>query len=297
MAVICTNDYFDSNAAGIKIHYMKWEDKDVTPKAICLIAHGVAEHISRFDGIAEYLAKEGYVCYGEDHIGHGESAPTRDLMGTLPAGADEDIVKDMHKLRDIAVAENPGLPEVIIGHSMGSFVAKLYCAAYGDELKGAVYCGSGDFFNWLRKIKKPFGMLVKLIGRNRQVKVSNNMLTTAWLSRSKKNREIYLADELMTYNYTPGLIEVLGFLAADSAGPIWAEKVRKDLPILVVAGTQDIVGFCGIGVKNADKAMKETGHTDVTTKWYKGYRHELFRDDCAPEVYADVLAFLNRVLG
>jgi alpha-beta hydrolase superfamily lysophospholipase len=171
---------------------------------------------------------------------------------------------------------------------MGSFVAKIYCANYGKELKGVAFCGSGDFTNYLRFVKVPFGMLVRFIGRDRQVLVKNNIVTTAWLSRSKDNRRDYLADELITKYYTPGLIETLGFLAADSSGVHWAKKVRKDLPILVLAGTQDLVGFCSYGVKMADKAMVKTGHYDIEYKWYKGFRHELLRDDCQEEVFKDL---------
>ena len=290
MAVNCEERRFPSSNGEDKVRYLTWKDDSVETKGIYLIAHGVCEHIDRFDGVARYLAERGFAVYGEDHLGHGKTAGWDDLkqIGILPKKADKDIIKDMHKMRDIAVMENPGVPEFILGHSMGSFVAKIYSANYGEELKGAVYCGSGDFTNYLRFAKVPFGLLVSIIGRDRQVKVSNNMLSTGWLSRSKENRRDYLADPYITAYYTPGLMETLGFLAADSSGVHWAKKVRKDLPILVISGTQDIVGFCTVGVKMAAKALEKTGHEDVTHKWYKSYRHEILRDDCKEQVYQDV---------
>lgn len=290
MSVNCVERRFASTDGKDNIRYLTWKDDSAPVKGIYLIAHGVCEHIDRFDGVARYLAERGFAVYGEDHIGHGLTAGSEDLkeIGKTPKNADKYIVKDMHKLRDIAVSENPGVPEFLLGHSMGSFVAKIYCANYGKELKGVAFCGSGDFTNYLRFAKVPFGMLVRFIGRDRQVLVKNNIVTTAWLSRSKDNRRDYLADELITKYYTPGLIETLGFLAADSSGVHWAKKVRKDLPILVLAGTQDLVGFCSYGVKMADKAMVKTGHYDIEYKWYKGFRHELLRDDCQEEVFKDL---------
>lgn len=291
---------FDSTSGTDVVRYLKWSDTEAAPKAIALIAHGVCEHIDRFDGIAEHLVKAGYVVYGEDHVGHGKTAAglqEENLrnIGKCPQNADKIVIKDMHKLRDIAVAENPGLPEILVGHSMGSFVAKIYGATYGKELAATVYCGSGDFFGSpFRCIIYPLRPLFfnKAI-KDFEVKVSNTVTTLGWLSRDVENRKIYLKDELITKYYTPGLMAMLGGLAATSAGTLWARKMPKDLPILVVAGTQDIVGFCGIGVKAANKWMDIAGIKDHTTKWYKGYRHELFRDDCKEEVYNDITNWLK----
>ena len=303
MSISCKDRRFDSTCPGESIRYLTWKDEETPPKAIALIAHGVCEHIDRFDGIAKALVKCGYVVYGEDHLGHGLTAAgepdsdERDLrkIGKCPKNADKYIITDMHKMRDIAVSENPGLPEIIVGHSMGSFVAKLYCANYGSELSAAVFCGSGDFFgSGFRAVIYPLRPLFyseKL--RDREVIVKNNVLSTWWLSRDKENRRDYLADELITKYYTPGLMAVLGSLAARSAGYLWSRKMPKDLPVFVVAGTQDIVGFCTLGVRQADKCMDLAGVKDHTTKYYKGYRHELFRDDCKAAVYSDITDWLT----
>ncbi|MCQ2486579.1 MAG: lysophospholipase [Clostridia bacterium] len=291
MAVTCTERYFDSTCGTEKVRYLTWKDDSVETVGIYLIAHGVCEHIDRFHGVADFLAERGFVVYGEDHLGHGKTAATIDKIGELPEKADIHIVDDMHKLYGIAREEVPEGPVFLLGHSMGSFVAKIYSGKYPETIDGVVYCGTGDFTNLLRYIKKPFGLLVKLIGRNRKVLVSNNMLTTSWLSRSKENRADYLKDELITKYYTPGLIEVLGFLAADCAGEKWAKTVPTDMPILIVSGTQDIVGFCKIGVNVTEKVLRETGHNDVKKIFYKSYRHEILRDYCREDVYNDIYAW------
>ena len=300
MSVEVQERRFPSTNGKDQIRYLTWKDDSVETKGIALIAHGVCEHIDRFHGIGEYLAKKGYAVYGEDHIGHGKTAMGEKgdyrKIGKVTKNADKDIIKDMHKMRDIAVSENPGLPEIIVGHSMGSFVAKIYCAEYGKELSAAVYCGSGDFFgSGFRILIYPLLPLFydeKI--KDFEIPVSNNMLTTCWLSRSKENRADYLKDKMTTKYYTPGLMACLGGLAARSAGMAWAVRVPKNLPILVVAGDQDRVGFFGIGVKQADKWMDLVGIKDHTTKWYKGYRHELFRDDCRQDVYYDIDQWLKK---
>lgn len=299
MSIKCEERFFESTDRKDRVRYLTWKDDEVETKAIALIAHGVCEHIDRFDGIANHLAKAGYVVYGEDHVGHGKTAMGVEEnlrnIGKVPKNADKIVIKDMHKMRDIAVSEHPGLPEILIGHSMGSFVAKIYGATYGKELSATVYCGSGDFFGSLfRCIIYPLVPLFYAAPvKDIEVKVSNNMLSTWWLSRSKENRADYLKDPMITVYYTPGLMAMLGSLAARSAGILWARKMPKDLPIFVVAGTEDPVGFFSLGVRAADCWMDKVGIKDHTTKYYRGYRHELFRDNKKEEVYNDISNWLK----
>ena len=299
MSIKCEERFFESTDRKDRVRYLTWIDDSVETKGVALIAHGVCEHIDRFHGIGEHLAKAGYAVYGEAHVGHGKTAMGEEQnlrnIGKCPKGADKIVIKDMHKMRDIAVSEHPGLPEVLVGHSMGSFVAKIYGATYGKELAATVYCGSGDFFgNPFRLLIYPLVPLFTAAPvKDLEIKVTNNMFSTGWLSRSKENRADYLKDPMITVYYTPGLLAMLGALAARSAGTLWPRKMPKDLPVLVVAGTQDIIGFCGIGVKFADRWMDKAGIKDHTTKWYKSYRHELFRDDCKEEVYNDITDWLK----
>lgn len=129
MSIKCEERFFESTDRKDRVRYLTWIDDAVETKGVALIAHGVCEHIDRFHGLAEHLAKAGYAVYGEDHVGHGKTAMGEEQnlrnIGKCPKGADKIVIKDMHKMRDIAVSEHPGLPEVLVGHSMGSFVAKI----------------------------------------------------------------------------------------------------------------------------------------------------------------------------
>ncbi len=293
MAITVEERYFTSTNGTDNVRYLTWKNDEVETIGTYLIAHGVCEHIDRFDGLASYLADRGFVCYGEDHLGHGKTAPTLDDIGRLPEGADQTIVDDMHKLGTIAKTENPDLPMFLLGHSMGSFIAKLYAAKYGDTIEAATFCGSGDYSDALRFVIHP---LVKVLDtlklRDKRWEVTNNMTSVAWLSRDKANREDYLQDKYITKYYTVGLLETLGLFAGDCSGLLWARKVRKDLPILEISGSEDIVGLCTVGINAMDLYLRLTGHKDVTKKFYVPYRHEILREEgCRDKVYAKVYGF------
>ena len=193
MSIKCEERFFESTDRKDRVRYLTWIDDSVETKGVALIAHGVCEHIDRFHGIGEHLAKAGYAVYGEDHVGHGKTAMGEEQnlrnIGKCPKGADKIVIKDMHKMRDIAVSEHPGLPEILVGHSMGSFVAKIYGATYGKELAATVYCGSGDFFgNPFRLLIYPLVPLFTAAPvKDLEIKVTNNMFSTGWLFGPKSD--------------------------------------------------------------------------------------------------------------
>ncbi len=293
MATKAEERFFDSTSGTAKVRYLVWNNPDVETVGIYLIAHGVCEHIDRFDGLATYLADRGFVCYGEDHLGHGKTAASIADIGKLPKGADKAIVDDMYRLCGIAKEENPGKPAFLLGHSMGSFIAKMYVTKYADSVESAVFCGSGDYSDCLRFVIHPLCKVLDTLGlRDRSMLVENTMATTWWLSRDKDNRADYLKDEYITKYYTLGLMETLGLFAGDCSGLLWARKVPKDLPMLLISGSEDPVGLFTLGVNCMELWLKMTGHRDIEKKFYIPYRHEILREKkCREKAWARVYGF------
>ena len=130
----CKEFYFKGKE-DLDIHVYKWTDKNIAPKAVVQIAHGMAETAIRYKEFAEKLTKNGYVVYINDHRGHGLTAKTLDNVGYL---ADKDgftyLVEDMNTLTQIIKEENPHLPVYLFGHSMGSFASQRYIMKYGNNL-------------------------------------------------------------------------------------------------------------------------------------------------------------------
>ena len=73
----------------------------------------------------------------------------------------------------------------------------------------------------------------------------------------------------------------------------WYTQLDTELPILLIAGSDDPVGNYGKGVKSVFDKLILTGH-NAKLKLYPDCRHEILNDSCEEEVIADILAFLDK---
>ena len=128
-------------ADGTEIHAYRWSP-DGPAKAIVQIAHGMGEHAGRYRRLGEALTDAGYVVYANDHRGHGRTAGSPDRHGDLGSGGWSGLVSDLGALSEVARREHPGLPLVILGHSMGSFALQQYLLEHGADLDAAVLSGT-----------------------------------------------------------------------------------------------------------------------------------------------------------
>ena len=140
---------FKSTSGVCDIHTVLWypdKEKYENPVGVVQIAHGMIDHIERFEGLALYLAERGFVVAGNDHLGHGDSVNDKNDWGYFAKGNNSGLylVKDMHKLTIIMKKRFPELPYILIGHSMGSFMTRRYLMMYGNELDAAVILGTGN---------------------------------------------------------------------------------------------------------------------------------------------------------
>ena len=114
------------------------------PRGVVQIAHGIAEHIERYDAFLRFLAENGYVAVGNDHLGHGKTAVRLDERGFFAEeGGWTYVVDDMEKLREIIRQDYPDVPYVFFGHSMGSFLTRTFLIRYPDLYDAAILSGTG----------------------------------------------------------------------------------------------------------------------------------------------------------
>ena len=119
-----------------------WDDVRSDAKGVIQLVHGMAEHIARYDEFARFLAANGFVVCGNDHLGHGKSIDDRYQIGYMgDYNGDKRLVDDMHILTKIMKKRNPDIPYFLFGHSMGSFCSRIYAVHFGYELDGVILCG------------------------------------------------------------------------------------------------------------------------------------------------------------
>ena len=128
-------------------------------------------------------------------------------------------------------------------------------------------------------------------GRNNE-RIENCRTEYDWISRDEEIVEKYAADELCTFVFTVNgfinLAEVLWYVSNDK----WYTNLRKDLPLLLLAGDADPVGNYGKGVRSVYEKLCEY-RCDASMKLYEGARHELLNELCREEVYGDILEFIS----
>lgn len=102
MAIVRTEAYFNSSNGINKIRTLIWKDDELTPRGVFQIAHGMAEHIGRYDEFAKYIASNGFIVCGNDHLGHGKSVNDVSELGFIAEkNGDKRLVDDMHILTKI----------------------------------------------------------------------------------------------------------------------------------------------------------------------------------------------------
>ena len=264
---------------------------DREPKAILQIAHGMGEHAKRYRRLAEALTNAGYVVYANDHRGHGRTAGSPDRYGDLGPGGWAGLVSDLGELSTVARKEHPGIPLIVLGHSMGSFALQQYLLDHSADLDGAVLSGTSAL-----------DLIASGIDPSQEVDLSafNAPFQPArteydWLSRDPAEVDAYVADPACGFGL--GSSSVGGMLEglAPTADQQRLAAISRHLPIYLMSGDDDPLAGGGALIDVVADRYREAGVLDVTVARYPGARHELFNETNRDEVTTDLLAWLDRV--
>jgi alpha-beta hydrolase superfamily lysophospholipase len=250
----------------------RWSAED--PRVIVLLAHGYGEHAGRYEHVAQALVDElGAAVYAPDHRGHGK---TDGATGLVEDG--EAITGDLHDVADEARAEHPGLPVVLIGHSMGGLIATRFAQRYGDELTALVLSSPaiGDY--------PAFQGLLAMDP------IPDVPIDPAVLSRDPAVGEAYAADDLVYHGpfQRQTLEQLLAAIARVNEDPAFG-----DLPTLWIHGSDDML----LPLEQTRPGIDHVRGSAFQEKIYEGGRHENFNETNRDEVIGDVVAFLRGALA
>ena len=272
-------------------------------RAIVQIAHGMAEHIERYDDFARFLVARGFVVCMNEHAGHGAHAETLGYFAETDGAAH--LVNDMKTLQDEMVKEYPYVPVFLLGHSMGSFLARKYITLYGDTLNGCILSGTSGpnsavgFGKLLASIQKKIrgpkseGKLLTKIAFGSYLKnIEDPINKDAWVSSDEEICTAYNEDSYCGFTFTAGGFYDLFCLLEEINKNEWFEKVPKSLPIYMFSGEEDPVGEYGKGVMLVFEKLKDAGIEDIKLQLYPGGRHEMLNEVNKDKVYEDTLNWL-----
>ena len=280
------------------------------PKGIVQLIHGFGEHSRRYIHMISAFLDAGYIVAADDHTGHGKTAMVNNVWGDWGDKGPHTMMEDEHTFKGIVCEKYPALPYFLFGHSMGSFIARDFTAKYGDELSGAVFCGTTGIFRGAEAAKEALkeavdsgralesdpALLNQLLGwmceRCGEVSIGNE-----WICSDPYVQKDHANDPFDAFTKPTSNRSLYDFVQMmhQIKGREWAEKVPKTLPIYNIAGDQDPVGEYGKGVYEVSNWLADTGHS-VTTRLYSGYRHEIHNyADIRCDVESGIIAFMNRI--
>jgi alpha-beta hydrolase superfamily lysophospholipase len=254
-----------------EIAFFVWRNDGA--RRIVILAHGYGEHLGRYQHVAELLVERGAVVAGPDHVGHGRSGGERVVVGDFDL-----VVDDLHAVVERLRERHPGLPVVLVGHSMGGMIAARYAQVHGDELAGLVLSGP---------VLGSWTAATDMLALD---EIPDDPLDVSTLSRDPSVGEAYAADELVWHGpfKRPMLESLVAGLNAIDEGP----KLGA-LPALWVHGEDDQL----VPIGETRAGIERLGFTDLEEVVYPGARHEVFNETNRDEVLGRTADFIDRVSG
>jgi len=266
-----TDSYEFEGRAG-RIFVRRWTgDGD---RFVALVAHGYGEHSGRYDHVAVELVGIGAACvYAPDHLGHGQSVGERALINGF-----EPVVDDLHAVAERARDDHPGLPVVLIGHSMGGLIATLLAQRYAGELAALVLSGP------LIGANPGLDLLLELDP------IPDVPIDPTILSRDPDVGTAYAADPLVYHG--PFRRETVSAMVAAIEAVAGGGDLGA-LPTLWIHGQSDQL----VPYDATSGAIARIRGTALEHEVYPGAAHEVFNETNRVDVLAHVTSFIERVLG
>lgn len=308
MAFTTEEIYFKSAEKNTDIYARFWIPDNI--KLILQIAHGMVEHINRYDDFAKFLNKHNILVVGNDHLGHGNSVSSPEQFGYFSnANGNDYLISDMYSLTKIVKQKYPNLPYVFLGHSMGSYLLRQYLCIHGKELDGAIIMGTGD--EPPLKLKGALAIIEKIASVKGWDYRSNPIDKTAfggfnkkfksrthrdWLSRDPKQIDKYIADPKCSFVFTLNGYYNLVYGINKLNEDYFLNNMPKDLPILFLSGEDDPVGAFGKGPVSVFKKFNSLNMSNTNIKIYPEFRHEILNEIDNHIVYNDILNWLNSII-
>ncbi|MEE3393523.1 MAG: alpha/beta fold hydrolase [Lachnospiraceae bacterium] len=304
------NISFNSADGKTRIHGVKWTREDKNYVGVLHIIHGMIDHISRYEELAEYFSDRGFLVVGFDMLGHGASAADDGQYGYFtehdPAKV---LIRDIYTMYINIHKEYPDLNYFMLGHSMGSYLLRMYICRHPDTIDGAIFMGAGYISPEVCTFGQTLcGGMAKIYGTHHRSHLMEAMIFSgpyrkfdmlgkdfdnSWLCKDHDRLKIHYADPLSTFTFTLngfyGLMQVVKYTCSEKNLAL----LPKDLPMLFVSGDEDPVGDLGRGVKKVYDMYSGSGAEDISMKLFKGDRHELFNETDRADVFDYMYKWVN----
>jgi alpha-beta hydrolase superfamily lysophospholipase len=307
---------FLSRVDGSPVFARKWlPPTGIRPQATVQITHGISEHSGRYDRFARFLAARGCVVYAIDLRGHGQTAGAANL-GKGSVSAWEEMTADILQQSENARNEYPNLPLIAFGHSMGSALTQSHIQNHGDLLTGAILCGTmgsvptvddAEYPDVIQQLyivgtganaQAPSPFFGELLTRFNApfVKGMSNPTGSEWQTSDPAEIRLFQSDPLCAKPFSNAMTYsvIKGF--HDLWLPGKESRIPADLPILILAGTEDPVGGRTKTIQRLITSYLSSGHRGLSYRFYPDGRHEILNEPERDQVHRDIGHWLDQIL-
>lgn len=287
---MASSSFTYESADGTPITAYRW-DPPGGPRAAVQLTHGMGEHARRYEHVAAALNEAGYVVYAQDHRGHGATAHPG-ALGDLGAGGWPALVADVGRLSARIRSEHPGLPLIVLGHSMGSFALQQHLLDHSADVDGAVLTGTAviDLLEPALDLDQPLDLSLF----NAAFQPARTDFD--WLSRDEAVVDAYVADPLCGFGIDRQAAKGMFAGARRMADTGEVGRIRRDLPVYIAVGESDPVNGGLTLLTPLTDRYKAAGLSDVTVRVYRDARHEILNETNNAEVIGELMSWLDRVV-
>ncbi len=290
---------------GQRLFVYEWAPDASAPRATVLLSHGMGEHAGRYVWLAEQLTGAGYLVVAPDQRGHGHTARRLGDMG--PDGWLR-CVEDLRELALRTEAAVPGVPRVLLGHSMGSLLARQFLTRHGRTLDAAVLSGSTDggglqlaltrvlarFERWRLGPSGESALIQRALFGHANRPFEPGRTGFEWLSRDPAQVDRYVEDPHCGFTLRVGsLCDMFDGLAVEGRRGE-RRKIPRELPILILSGEEDPIHRGLRGLRRLLAAYDAAGLRRVDHRFYPGGRHEMFNETNRKEAGSDLIDWLQQ---
>lgn len=287
-----TSQFTIPGSDGLELVAYRW-DPSGSPRGVVQVTHGMGDHATRFDGVAQALADAGFAVVAVDQRGSGATAKSEAELGILGPGGWNRLVADVGAVLDWNRQEFSGLPLVLFAHSMGSFAAQQFLLDHSDKVDAVVLTGTAaiDLLEPALNLDEP----IDLAMFNAPFQPARTDFD--WLTRDESIVDAYINDPWCGFGLDIESGKEMFVAARRVADPSALSQVRSDLPVHIVVGESDPVNGGMQLVHALLERLTTAGITNVTMVSYPEGRHEILNETNRNEVIGEIVTWVQETVA
>ena len=300
------NKIFLKTTLGHEIAVYIYDDVE-NPKAVIQIVHGASEHFTRYEELISFLNRNGYLVIGNDILGHGDSCHAD---GNYIYFEKDEAFESIVMVKEYVEKTYSHLPFYLLGHSMGSFLARKLLIDYpqtyskaiisGTTSMGAMLIGSAVLLSKITRVfRGPKGIspLLNALGMGNLPKalIKDKLMTKdeMWITHDIAIGEYYrnspICGEDFTVSSYQGMFSWISYVSKEKN----ILKGNNNIPILFISGNEDPLSHYGKDIEKTVKLYQKAGYSFVDANVYEHMRHEVLNEIDREKVYNDCLRHFN----